>query len=134
MPKNTRKTPSRRAPQDASEARPAPDPEPGKSAEAELSGGEIAAPEDLNALSKWIDGAVDELDSVLYSIEEKLRELCRQPQRAVDVFPALFKSKITDSNLIMATGEAIAHLNYLFYEGELAVDKEENGVRWYRSR
>ena len=77
-----------------------------------------------------LDTLIDEHESGL----EKLRELCREPQRAVDVFPALFKSKITDSNLMMATGEAIAHLNYLFYAGELEINKEENGIRWYRSR
>jgi len=65
---------------------------------------------------------------------EKLRKLCREPQRAVDVFPALFKSKITDSNLMMATGEAIAHINYLLYAGELEIDQEEDGIRWYRTR
>jgi hypothetical protein len=52
----------------------------------------------------------------------------------VDVFPALFKSKITDSNLIMATGEAVAHLNYLLYGGEVSINTDDNGNRWYRSR
>ena len=65
---------------------------------------------------------------------QNLRELCHQPQRAVDVFPALFKSEITDSNLMMATGEAIAHLNYLLYEGEVGINTDENGVRWYQAR
>jgi len=65
---------------------------------------------------------------------EKLRKLCRKPQRAVDVFPALFKSRITDSNLMMATGEAIAHLNYLLERDELDVNTDEAGIRWYRSR
>ena len=65
---------------------------------------------------------------------EKLREICREPKRAVDVFPALFKSKINDQNLMMATGEAIAHLNYLWYEGEIQIARFENGVRWYQSR
>ena len=45
--------------------------------------------------------------------------MCREPRRAVDTFPALFKSKITQSNLIMATGESIAHLNYLLAAGRL---------------
>jgi hypothetical protein len=52
----------------------------------------------------------------------------------VDVFPALFKSKITDQNLMMATGEAIAHLNYLWYAGEMQIARFENGARWYQSR
>lgn len=65
---------------------------------------------------------------------ENLRRLCRRPQRAVDVFPALFKSEITDSNLIMATGEAIAHLHYLLFAGEVDVETDDDGVSWYRSR
>lgn len=64
----------------------------------------------------------------------KLRQLCRRPQRAVDVFPVLFKSKITDSNLMMATGEAIAHLNYLVCEGEIGINTDDRGVDWYQTR
>jgi glyoxylase-like metal-dependent hydrolase (beta-lactamase superfamily II) len=60
-----------------------------------------------------------------------LLELCSTPQRAIDVFPALFKSRITAGNLIMATGESVAHLNYLVDQGELAVTTDENGIRWY---
>ncbi len=77
-----------------------------------------------------LDALIDEHETGL----DKLREFCRQPQRAVDVFPTLFKSEITKNNLIMAAGEAIAHLNYLFYGGELQVNKLEDGVRWYQSR
>lgn len=63
----------------------------------------------------------------------KLHDLCRQPRRVVDVFPALFRSRINEGNLIMAAGEAIAHLNFLLCDGRVAVDHEEDGVRWYRS-
>jgi len=65
---------------------------------------------------------------------ENLRRYCHKPQRVVDVFPALFKSKITDSNLMMATGEAIAHLNYLLYAGEVEINTDEAGVRWFQTR
>jgi len=84
----------------------------------------------FRGVKRRLDALIEEHETGL----DKLREFCREPKRAVDVFPALFKSKITDNNLIMATGEAIAHLNYLWYEGELEVAKFENGVRWYRSR
>ena len=63
---------------------------------------------------------------------EKLVELCAEPKRAVDVFPALFKARISDSNLIMAAGEAIAHLNYLLVEGLLIAELDSDGVRWYQ--
>ena len=51
--------------------------------------------------------------------------------RAVDVLSAQFRSESSDSNLIMATGEAIEHLNYLVAEGTLAVETDDN-VLWYQ--
>ena len=62
---------------------------------------------------------------------EALRRLCRERRRAVDVFPALFKSRITGENLIMATGEAIAHLRYLVEDGEAFAEADAAGVIWY---
>jgi glyoxylase-like metal-dependent hydrolase (beta-lactamase superfamily II) len=82
-------------------------------------------------------GVMARLDALIEEHEmglTKLRQLCRRPQRAVDVFPALFKSKITDSNLMMATGEAIAHLNYLLFAGQVDFATDEAGVRWYQTR
>jgi hypothetical protein len=32
----------------------------------------------------------------------------------------------------MATGEAISHLNYLIYRDEMTVEKDDDGVKWYR--
>ena len=76
-----------------------------------------------------LQGLMDEHCDCLNELES----MCRKPRRAVDVFPALFKSPINDSNLIMATGESIAHLNYLLYDGRLAVETGADGVRWYRA-
>jgi len=97
-------------------------------------------PEDvlvLPAHGKPFRGAHDRLDAL---IEEhttglsKLLDMCSEPHRAVDVFPALFKSKISDSNLIMATGESIAHLSYLVAEGTLSVETDDDNVLWYQRR
>jgi len=62
---------------------------------------------------------------------DELLKLCATPKRAIDVFPVLFKSRISDGNLIMATGESVAHLNYLVNQGELNVTTDETGVHWY---
>jgi len=81
-------------------------------------------------------GVMARLDALIEEHEtglDKLRRLCRRPQRAVDVFSALFKSEITDSNMIMATGEAIAHLHYLCTQGEMDCALDDDGVRWYRT-
>lgn len=62
----------------------------------------------------------------------RLRELCREPRRAVDVFPVLFKGEVNDSNYIMATSEALAHLNYLIYQDDVSVRVDEDSVNWYQ--
>ena len=64
---------------------------------------------------------------------QKLRLICREPRRALDVFPALFKSRIDDRNLIMATGEALSHLHFLVEQGVISAETDPAGVNWYRS-
>jgi glyoxylase-like metal-dependent hydrolase (beta-lactamase superfamily II) len=63
---------------------------------------------------------------------EKLYDLCDTPKRAVDVFPALFKSKITDTSFFPATGESIAHLHCAAERRILTVEEDANGVAWWR--
>ena len=90
----------------------------------------------LPAHGKPFRGVKARLDALIEEHETglvKLQEFCREPKRAVDVFPALFKSKITDKNLIMAAGEAVAHLNYLIYEGEMLFEKDQHDILWYRA-
>lgn len=62
-----------------------------------------------------------------------LIELCREPKRAVDVFPALFKARITAGNYGMATGESIAHLNCLIARGAMRRTRDTAGVDWYQT-
>ncbi|MEL6868554.1 MAG: MBL fold metallo-hydrolase [Pseudomonadota bacterium] len=64
---------------------------------------------------------------------DKLRACCASPVRAVDTFSALFKSRIDENNLIMATGEAIAHLNYLVARKQMTVTSDADGVSWYQT-
>jgi glyoxylase-like metal-dependent hydrolase (beta-lactamase superfamily II) len=64
---------------------------------------------------------------------EKLLALCVEPKRAVDVFPALFRSRITGGNFGMATGESIAHLNCLIARGALQRSTDADGINWYQT-
>ena len=95
-------------------------------------------PEDvlvLPAHGKAFRGAHERLDSLIDEHEEgllKLEKLCSKAKRATDVFPALFRREITGANLIMATGEAIAHLNYLLEQGRITVEADHHGVNWYQ--
>ncbi len=77
--------------------------------------------ERLTALIDWHEVAL-----------EKLYVLCETPKRAVDVFPALFKSEITDRSFFPATGEAIAHLHCALERRMLTFEEDENGVAWWR--
>ena len=92
----------------------------------------------LPSHGKPFRGAPERLNQLITEHEDgldKLLELCTAPQRSIDTFPALFKSRITDSNLIMAAGESLAHLHYLLDQGRLDVTTDGNGVNWYqRSR
>ena len=62
------------------------------------------------------------------------RAALQQPQRVVDVFGALFSRPVTaDSTLLsLATGESVAHLNYLLARGEASVGIGQDGCAWYR--
>ncbi|MDX1405345.1 MAG: MBL fold metallo-hydrolase [Woeseiaceae bacterium] len=97
-------------------------------------------PEDvlvLPAHGKPFRGAHQRLDALIAEHAdclEKLERACSEPKRAVDVFPALFKSEITKNQLIMATGESVAHLNYLINKGRMTVKRDTDGVDWYRSQ
>lgn len=57
---------------------------------------------------------------------------CREPRRAIDVFPALFGRDIRDSELMMATGESLSHLAWLVKRSKLEVETDGDGVDWYR--
>lgn len=55
-----------------------------------------------------------------------------QPRRVVDTFGDLFGRAINDSNRIMATGEALAHLHCLVATGDMNVTTDDDGVRWFQ--
>ena len=95
-------------------------------------------PEDvlvLPAHGKPFRGAHERLDALVAEHVDglaKLLEYCKEPRRALDAFPALFKSRITDGSLMMATGESVAHLNYLIDEGSVVAETDADDVTWYR--
>lgn len=60
------------------------------------------------------------LDRLIEGHEKQLKRLEKAiatPRRVVDLFSALFARAVPDSQLIMATGETLAHLNYLVRQG-----------------
>jgi glyoxylase-like metal-dependent hydrolase (beta-lactamase superfamily II) len=63
----------------------------------------------------------------------RIEEILTEPKRAIDVFGALFARPITAGLLGMATGEAIAHLNYLSRTGRAVREIDDHGVWRWRS-
>ena len=64
----------------------------------------------------------------------RLRRTLAKPVRVIDVFGALFARGISDLGLLsLATGESLAHLNYLVHRGEASVSLDDAGVAWYQS-
>jgi len=63
----------------------------------------------------------------------RLRDALDEPRRAVDVFVALFHRPITpDKEFTLATGESLAHLNYLVGRGEAVRSRDADGTLRYR--
>ncbi|MGA8784673.1 MAG: MBL fold metallo-hydrolase, partial [Polaromonas sp.] len=55
--------------------------------------------------------------------------------RAIDVFVALFGRPIDNDHLLgLATGESLAHINYLLARGEAKCEIGADGVRRYRMK
>ncbi|HLK24577.1 MAG TPA: MBL fold metallo-hydrolase [Caulobacteraceae bacterium] len=78
-------------------------------------------------LHNRIDALIGHHDAALGRLKEELR----RPRRAIDVFEALFNRRITEVTMMMATGESLAHLNYLVARGEAQASRDADGVIWY---
>ena len=66
---------------------------------------------------------------------ERVTQACgvtQGPQRAVDVLPVLFDRTFDDHHLLFAMGEAIAHLNALWLQGDLHRELGADGVYRFR--
>ncbi|GJG94377.1 MBL fold metallo-hydrolase [Cupriavidus pauculus] len=80
---------------------------------------------------------IDRLEQALWRGVARLREALREPRRVVDLFAVLFATPVKGCDALqyaLATGEAMAHLNYLDALGELEVQVDADSVAWYRAR
>ncbi len=100
-------------------------------------------PDDLLVLpahQRCFIGLHDRIDALIASQENALAGLRTAleagPKRVVDLFSVLFGRAISDENFMifsLATGEALACLNYLCERGEADYTTDARGVRWYRA-
>lgn len=63
----------------------------------------------------------------------RLRKALREHKRATDLFDILFRRRVGSDVLPFATGEALAHLNYLISRREAVREMDAEGIAWYRA-
>ncbi|MBU1385640.1 MAG: MBL fold metallo-hydrolase [Alphaproteobacteria bacterium] len=83
--------------------------------------------EPFRGVQARLDGLIRGHRTALKRLERTLREPCR----AVDVFSALFARPVGDGVRGMATGESLAHLNYLLHRGQVSRRRDADGVDWW---
>jgi glyoxylase-like metal-dependent hydrolase (beta-lactamase superfamily II) len=86
-----------------------------------------------NSPFRGLHARIDELLESHRAALARLESALATPQRAVDVFAALFARPINLGVLGMATGEAVAHLNYLSHSGRAMRELDGDGIGWWRS-
>jgi glyoxylase-like metal-dependent hydrolase (beta-lactamase superfamily II) len=86
-----------------------------------------------NSPFKGLHARIDELIESHRTGLARLESALAVPRRAVDVFGALFTRPINPGVLGMATGEAVAHLNYLWKSGRAIRELDGDGVWWWRA-
>lgn len=87
-----------------------------------------------NSPFRGLHARIDELTQSHRHNLAQLTEALSTPQRVVDVFGALFSRPIKSGVLGMATGEAVAHLNYLLHAGRVERELDRDGVWWWRRK
>jgi glyoxylase-like metal-dependent hydrolase (beta-lactamase superfamily II) len=88
-----------------------------------------------NECFRGLHARLDQLRALQQELLATLLTSLDTPQRAVDVFPCLFRREINMGDgmlLSMATGESLANLNYLLHAGQIVKQADEDGVQWYR--
>jgi len=83
-----------------------------------------------------LHGRVTQLLADQDDVLAALRAVLAEPKRVVDTFGTLFRRPVSESDgkqLGLATGEAVACLNYLSARGEIDVELRD-GVAWYSRR
>ena len=95
-------------------------------------------PEDclvLPAHNEPFTGAHKRLEHLISGHETALARLrarlAKGPATVLDTFVSVFGRAIEGEELSMASGEALAHLNYLKHRGEVAVSQTAGGVSLY---
>jgi glyoxylase-like metal-dependent hydrolase (beta-lactamase superfamily II) len=90
-----------------------------------------------NECFRGLHARLDALADGQHRALDRLKKAITEPKRVIDVFSALFKRPIVESDaalLGLATGESLASLNHLIARGEATRSLGNDGVAVYRLR
>ena len=57
-----------------------------------------------------------------------LREACREPRAAFECVPVMFGRVLRGFHVFLALGETLAHLHYLWHDGEMRRELGADGI------
>lgn len=98
----------------------------------------LQLPDDTTVLpshGRPFKGIHERVSQQLAHHEDRLQEvmdLCKEPTCAAEVVPKMFKRKLDLHQLTFAMGEALAHLQALYYDGKLSRKEDSSGVLRYQ--
>lgn len=81
---------------------------------------------------RGLHARLNQLEADHHQKLDALEAFIAVPKRAHDCFTVLFRRPVGDDEIMMATGETLAHLHYLERRGR-AVRARTDGVDWYRA-
>lgn len=91
----------------------------------------------LPSHGKPFRGAQTRLDWLIEHHQQQLKQVadaCHEPATVREIIPAMFSRPLKGFDLVMATGEALAHINYLLETGELVAGRANGVTRYQRKR
>ena len=89
-----------------------------------------------NDCFRGLHARINDLVDSQQRLLERLHAELREPRRSVDIFECLFGRPIgMDDGIVLAlaTGESRANLNCLIAQGQVEIQRDANGVDWYRA-
>lgn len=83
-----------------------------------------------------LDQRLSQLEESTHQSLSRLRAALVEPRRAVDLVSVLFRREVVSdsTHFRLATGEALAGLNYLIARGEARVRIAPEGIAWYEAQ
>lgn len=83
-------------------------------------------------IAERMQALIDEHHAQLELLVEAIKKAAKRAINVSQACTILFDRKLSDTDLLFATGEALAHLNYLVLANKIEKQIDESGIAWYQ--